>query len=187
LCYKKKKTTFQDISYTQQEGIKEVHEEVLARKHIVAPHDTLDDKFRVVSEEDPTKSFEENKEEKHKHEEEVNAPHVEKSKQAEPRAKVDLYRHPHHREKQQPSRQEHAHQHTYYGPTRHQRSNKNQDQGGKETIGLGFTICTRRSSPLGAIISTPKTMHSYNYLKAFSEAREISTSTKGVKLLTSYY
>jgi hypothetical protein len=77
--------------------------------------------------------------------------------------KVVLYRHPHHIEKQQSSRQGHEHQHTFYGPTWHQKGNKSrgawrntntagryqdrettpwhqrhdkdQDQGDKETVG----------------------------------------------------
>jgi hypothetical protein len=56
----------QDISLNQQEGPKQVHEEVLVGKQILSPHDTLDDEFRVELEEEPTQTFEEKQEEEYK-------------------------------------------------------------------------------------------------------------------------
>jgi hypothetical protein len=96
LWYKKKKITLQDISLTKQEGLKGSLEEVLALKLIAVPTIINDSK----------------------------EPHVEESKKEEPIAKVVVYRHPHHPEKQQSSRQGHEHQQTYYGSTWNQKGNQ---------------------------------------------------------------
>ena len=49
LWYKKNKITLQDISLTKEEGANSPHEEVLGRKVMVVPMDTLDEEFEVES------------------------------------------------------------------------------------------------------------------------------------------
>jgi hypothetical protein len=87
LWYKKKKITLQDVSLSKKEGPMGEMKEVIAESE-------------VESEVESTEGHEDKNQEGPQNTEEAKEPHVEKSKKVESRAKVDVYHHPHHIEKQ---------------------------------------------------------------------------------------
>jgi hypothetical protein len=123
IWYKRKKITLQDMSLIKLEEPTGATKEVIAVNIIV--------ELEVESEAEPTDTYEQKSQEGLKKEakelHDSKEPHVEESKSEEPRAKVVIYRHPHYLDKQQSSRQEHGHQHTYYGLAWHPKDKQSRD------------------------------------------------------------
>jgi len=104
LWYKKKKITLQDVSLSNKDGPMEANKEVIVKSEVESKAES--------TEGDETK-LQEGHNQEDKEVIESKAQSVADLKKNEQIPTIFVYRHPHHIEIQQPSRQRHVHQHIY--------------------------------------------------------------------------